>query len=193
MKHFVVGIDWYGPYRSTTEHSARQVTAQAAATPEYPAAGLYCAVGPLRDGLGSGPVYVGLSIDLGQRLRNHKGLEIVEREIGVEEMWLGYAATAEQGGRRDRAAPRTIDDAEWCHIYFMQPRGNEQRRGAPPAQPVTVLNHWWHVDGRPRERRPYRTWPDLIEYMGAEQRSRVVWFGGRVETHRLHERDLTLD
>ena len=147
MKHFVVGIDWYGPYRSTAEASARQVTAQAAANPDYKATGLYCAVGPLRDG-GSGPVYIGLSTDLGRRLRSHKGLTEVEREIGIEEMWLGYAATAEQSGRRAGKTPRTINDAEWCHIYFVQPRWNVSRMGKPPANPVTVLNRWWHADGR---------------------------------------------
>ena len=188
MKHFVVGIDWYGPYRAQGDASARAV-AQADAAHWTPT-GLYCAVGPLRDGSGSGPIYVGLSTDLGRRLKTHKGLEEVEREIGIEELWLGYAATAEQSGRRAGETPRTINDAEWCHIYFMQPRWNVSRMDAPPAQPVTVLNRWWHVDGQPRERRPYASWPDLFDYMADIRPSRVVWFGGRVETHHLHERDL---
>ena len=188
MKHFVVGIDWYGPYRAQGDASARAV-AQADAAHWTPT-GLYCAVGPLRDGSGSGPIYVGLSTDLGRRLKTHKGLEEVEREIGIEELWLGYAATAEQSGRRAGETPRTINDAEWCHIYFMQPRWNVSRMETPPAQPVTVLNRWWHVDGQPRERRPYASWPDLFDYMADIRPSRVVWFGGRVETPHLHERDL---
>ena len=189
MKHFVVGVDWYGPYRAQGDLSARIAAAQDAA--RYKPAGLYCAFGPRRDGPGAEPLYVGLSTGLPRRLRGHRGLQQVERERGLTEMWLGYPATAEQSGRRDRFHPRTLDDAEWCHIYFMRPPFNEQRLGQPPAHPVTVLNRFWHVDGRPRMRRPHASWPDLFDYMGAERRSRVVWFGGRVASYDLHNRDLT--
>ena len=40
--------------------------------------------------------------------------------------------------------------------------------------------------GSPRPRRPYRSWPDLFDYMGRDRRSKVVWFGGRVESHDFH-------
>ena len=189
MKHFVVGVDWYGPYLALGETSVRAVAAADAA--EFNPCGLYCAIGPRPDGSGSGPLYVGLSTGLSKRLRQHKGLEWVEREAGIEQMWLGYPATADQSGRRARIRPRTIDDAEWCHIFFMQPPFNTQRAGTPPAQNVTVLNRWWHVDGRPRMRRPHSSWPDLFDYMGQDRRSRAVWFGGRVESYDLHDKDLT--
>ena len=56
---------------------------------------------------------------------------------------------------------------------------NERKAGSPPRENVTVLNRWWRVDGALRRRRPHASWPDLFDYMGAEHRSRLVWFGGR--------------
>jgi hypothetical protein len=182
MKHFVVGIDWYGPY------SRKEAIKDAA---EYNPRGLYMALGRLNRETVSKPQYVGLSTSLSNRLRNHANLEWIEANGTIDQIWLGYAATAEQSGRRSKSTPRTIDDAEWCHIYFMRPPVNTNRVLNPPQQNVTVLNRWWHADGRPRMRRPNSQWPDLFDYMGLERRSRVVWFGGRVEAYDLHHKDLT--
>lgn len=177
MKHFVVGIDWYGPYRASEDTSARTAAIKEAAVSNP--VGMYCAIGPTGQAA-SAIQYVGLSKSLPGRLRSHATLKWIETEYGVDELWLGYPATAEQSGRRSRSHPRTIDDAEWCHIYALQPAFNTRRADNPPAHAVTVLNRWWRTDGSPRRRRPHAGWPDLFDYAAGEHRSRAVWFGGRV-------------
>ena len=179
MKHFVVGVDWYGPFtRAEAIAEAREVGV----------GGLYLAIGRCGRQTVSKPQYVGLSRNLAQRLQIHHKLPLLRPDM---QLWLGYPATAEQSGRRAKVTPRTWDDAEWCHAYFMALPLNERKAGAPPQQNVTVLNRWWHADGRPRSRRPHSSWPDLFDFMGLERRSRVVWFGGRVESYDLHDQDLT--
>ena len=180
MKHFVVGIDWYGPY------TRRQAIKEGKGL-----AGLYMISGRLNRETVSKPQYVGLSVNLAGRLRSHGTLGWIQDNGVIDQVWLGFAATAEQSGKRAKVTPRTLDDAEWCHIYFMQPPVNDRKAGNPPAQNVTVLNRWWHANGRPRMRRPHSSWPDLFDYMGLDRRTRVVWFGGRVESYDLHDRDLT--
>ena len=179
MKHFVVGVDWYGPY-TRMEAVADARTAGGG--------GLYLAVGRTDGQRVSRPQYVGLSRNLARRLQAHHKLPLLRPDM---RLWLGYSATAEQSGRRAKVTPRTWDDAEWCHAYFMALPLNERKAGRPPQQPVTVLNRWWHADGRPSAHRPHRSWPDLFDFIGSERRSRVVWFGGRVESYDLHDRDLT--
>lgn len=179
MKHFVIGIDWHGPYSLKGAIEDARV---------YGGGGLYMAVGRCARQTVSRPQYVGISRNHARRLANHHKLHLLQPGA---QLWLGYSATAEQSGRRAKVTPRTWDDAEWCHAFFMDLPLNERKAGTPPQQNVTVLNRWWHVDGRPRMRRPHSTWPDLFDYMGLDRRSRVVWFGGRVESYDLHNRDLT--
>ena len=163
-----MGVDWYGPYSRTeaAEDAGR-----------YGGGGLYLAIGCCGRETAPKPQYVGLSRNLKQRLQQHHKLGLLRPG---ERLWLGYPATAEQSGRRAKATPRTWDDAEWCHAYFMDLPLNERKANRPPPRNVTVLNRWWRVDGQPRRRRPHASWPDLFDYMGAEHHSRVVWFGGRV-------------
>ena len=178
MKHFVVGIDWMGPY---TRQGAREASGATK--------GLYLATGRQAGETASTVQYVGLSKNLFSRLGPaHEKLKLITAD---EKIWLGCPATAEQSGRWDKLTPRTLSDAEWCHAFFMAPPLNDRLRVNPPTRNVTVLNRWWKVDGTPRYNRPHPSWPDLFDFMGADHRSRVVWFGRRMEVHDLHNKDLT--
>jgi hypothetical protein len=178
MKHFVIGVDWYGPYLSRD---------QAIAAAEAFPVGLYFALGRTRYGRTHKPQYVGISKNLGSRLKHHLTLDKLR---GTETLWLGYISTAEQSGRSFKATPRTLDEAEWCHAFFMDLPLNEKKTVTPPQRNVTVLNRWWTVDERPRDSRPHKDWPDLFDFMGIDRRSRVVWFGGRQAIHNLHKEDI---
>ena len=180
MKHFVVGVDWHGPYSRTEASEDAKL---------YNPSGLYFAIGRVKPNGASEPQYVGLSKALSKRLSNsHKKLDLLEPGA---RFWLGYISTAEQSGCRAKATPRTLDDAEWCHAFFMDLPLNEKKVGSPPQQKVTVLNRWWTVEGEPRNRRPHKGWPDLFDFMQRDCRSRVVWFGGRQNFFDLGHQDLT--
>ena len=95
MKHFVVGVDWYGPY------TRAQAVAEAR---EGGLGGLYLAIGRCGRQTVSRPQYVGLSRNLAQRLQKHHKLPLLRPDM---QLWLGYPATAEQSGRRAKVTPRT--------------------------------------------------------------------------------------
>lgn len=167
-KHLVVGIDWFGPYR--LEEARR-------AAYEYGKGGLYLCVGKRRGQHRPYPQYVGKSNgSLYSRLsRDHATLSLVTRE---QRLWCGVIATGNVPGRRKLLTPQAVRLAEWAIARFMRLPLNTKLRNKLPPDPITVLSRWWCTNlETPRFHRPHPDWPDLIDYLGPDYRTRLVWFG----------------
>jgi hypothetical protein len=168
-KHLVVGIDWYGPYAlDQAQNSAH----------EYGKGGLYLCIGKRKGQHQTRLQYIGKSNNgLRSRLQeDHHKLKLVTRG---RQFWLGVIATGNVPGRRMQTTPKALQLAEWALAYFLPMGLNERLRKRGPPSPVTVLSRWWHDEEqeRPRYHRPHDAWPDLVDYLGASYRTRLVWFG----------------
>lgn len=169
-RHLMIAVHWFGPYRSLDE-------ARAAAKVDY-ADGLYVCLGKQARERNTAIQYIGLGRTLHTRLKEtHHKLRYITRE---REIWLGEIATAEPSGKRLKVTKATLDYAEWLHARFLGLPLNEAKTKGLPSRSVTVLNRWFGTDYvRPRERRPHRDWPDLIDFPGYDLPARAVWFGSR--------------
>lgn len=170
-KHLVVAVDWYGPYHSIAD--ARDVLKS-----DFGTAGLYFAVGRTEPDADLAPQYVGISTSLQNRVGNghHKLGKIQDLRL-----WLGEVGTAQPSGRKLKKTPATLDYAEWLSAYFIDTPLNEKKRVYIPDVAVTLLNRWWKTDyDTPHVRRPHPDWPDLIDYLGHDYATKVVWFGKKM-------------
>lgn len=166
MAHFMVGVDWYGPYT--------KADACTAAANDY-VGGLYMCIGRQAYERSASLQYIGISKEsLGTRLRQSPKLSSLS---SGEKIWLGEIGTAERPGRKRKMTPATLDAAEWLHVYFLSLPLNEKKRINAPTKPVTVMNRWWRPDYETPHRRPHPDWPDLIDFMGPDYPARIVWFG----------------
>jgi hypothetical protein len=172
MKHFVIAIDWYGPF------PLKKAVSEAK---EHLNGGLYLCIGRQKWGRSRLPQYIGISShSVGTRLET----SIKPQSVIDAKFWIGEVITSEATGPRTKATPRTLDEAEWLHAYFMELGLNEKKRIKPPSRPVTVLNRWWKPDGEydnPWVMRPHPDWPDLIDFRGPKYSARIVWFGGKLK------------
>ncbi|MGY4473716.1 hypothetical protein [Bradyrhizobium sp. USDA 3364] len=169
-KHLVVGVDWYGPYEL---ERAREVAR------DYGKGGLYLCLGKLKGQHHVKMHYVGKSNNgLASRLRDdHHKLREVPRD---RTLWLGVVGTGGVPGKRKLLTPQSLHLAEWAIAHFLDLRLNDSLRLKRPPEPVTILSRWWRADYEtPHYHRPHPAWPDLIDYLGPEYRSRLVWFGQR--------------
>jgi hypothetical protein len=181
-KHLVVGIDWYGPF---TLDEARQ-KAKA-----YGQGGLYICVGKLKGQHHRRIQYVGKSNHgLYSRLqKDHHKLSLVSRQ---RLLWAGVIATGNVPGKKKLLTPQALQLAEWAIAKFMELPLNGKLRKSPPPRPVSVLSRWWKTDlDSPRYQRPHPEWPDLIDYLGPEYRTRLVWFGSPGRQRVIHPNDIT--
>jgi len=172
MKHIAVKIDWYGPYYSISE-------AQKAAKDDYES-GLYLAIGKLENKRKKKIRYIGLSKNLANRVNDaHATLEQFDGEI---EIWLGEVGSTGIPGRKTQSTDLHLDLAEWGHVYFIDPYLNEKKKWSPPKYPVTIINHWWNKDYETLiKKRPHKSWPDVIDFLGKTYGAKVVWYGGECE------------
>lgn len=170
QKHFMIAVDWFGPYRDIVE-------ARAAAKSDYNH-GLYMCIGKCAGQQKATMQYIGLGAKVHTRLiETHHKLSLVVKE---RELWLGEIATAEPSGKKLKVTKATLDYAEWLHARFMRLPLNEKKTKRVPPRRVTVLNRWWKTDYITRRKnRPHPAWPDLIDYPHYEQPARMVWFGGK--------------
>lgn len=168
MKPVVAVIDWYGPY--TLEQAQM-------ATFNYDD-GIYIAVGKLKDQPVSQIQYVGLASNLQKRLNGaHHKLPLITHGMAL---WLGDVVSPRTPGRKIKVTDRMLDLAEWAHSYFLQLPLNVKKKNTPPDRPITVYNKWWRTDFEtPHQKRPHKDWPDIIDFMGAAYKTKLVWFGGR--------------
>jgi hypothetical protein len=167
-KHLVVGVDWYGPF---SLKDARPIAKR------YGKGGLYICIGKRKGQHRRHIQYVGKSnSSLLSRLSpaHHKLGQVSRGRL----LWLGVIATGGVPGKRKLLTPQAVHLAEWAIARFMDLPLNHQLRKRPPPRPVTVLNRWWRNDlETPRYNRPHPEWPDLIDYLGTDYRTRLVWFG----------------
>ena len=169
MKHVVVKIDWYGPYKNLED-------AQKASKDAFDG-GLYLAIGAMENKKKNKIRYVGLSEKLSTRVKNSH--ESLSRLVEPYEIWLGEIGSTGIAGPKTQVTDLQLDLAEWAHVYFLDPNLNDKKRITPPKQPVTILNHWWGTDYETLlKKRPHRNWPDLIDCLGKDYGAKVVWFGG---------------
>ena len=85
-------------------------------------------------------------------------------------------------GKKLKKTEATLDLAEWALAYFMAIPMNTKKRKAPPDRAITLLNRWWRKDFETQwVKRPHALWPDLIDYMGNDFTTKLVWFGGRIK------------
>ena len=172
MKHIVVKIDWYGPYKNMAE-------AKGAAQSDFDD-GLYLAIGSLKNKKKNKIRYVGLSKNLAGRVSNTH--ETLSKLVEPYEIWLGEVGSTGIAGPKTQTTDLHLDLAEWCHVYFIDPYLNDKKRYSPPKKPVTVINHWWEKDYESLlKKRPHKDWPDVIDFLGKEYGAKVVWFGGECD------------
>ena len=169
QKHFMVAVNWYGPYRDIND--ARRVARE-----QY-AYGLYLAIGKTRRQRKSAMQYVGIGENVHLRLqKDHHKLQLIEREFSL---WLGEISTAEPSGRKIQATRATLNYAEWLHARFLGLALNDKKTKKVPPRSVTILNRWYKVDGETPHHRPHPSWPDLIDFPAYNLAARTVWFGAR--------------
>jgi hypothetical protein len=171
MKHLAVVVDWYGPYSPDEAKVSSRI--------DYDS-GLYLGIGKRKHQKSAAvPQYIGLSKNLAARLSNHNKLPDISRE---SRLWLGEVATAHVPGKKLKKTQATLDLAEWALTYFMAIPMNSKKRKSPPDRAITLLNRWWRKDFEtPWIKRPHPLWPDLVDYLGSEYTTRLVWFGGRIK------------
>jgi hypothetical protein len=167
-KHFMVAVDWYGPYDG--------IAAAQSSAKEFYGAGLYMAIGRCVGDTAARLQYVGISSNLGSRVSAfHSQLSRV-RDCQI---WLGEVATALPPGRRVKATPPTLDYAEWLHARFLALPLNDKKTKTVPPIGVTVLNRWYECEEFEKPlARPHPDWPDLIDFPHWQLPARTVWFGG---------------
>ena len=172
MKHIVVKIDWFGPFKSIE-------AAQGAAKVDFKD-GLYLAIGALENRSRNKIRYVGLSSNLGSRVSaKHSALAKLE---GDYELWLGEVASTAIPGKKTQSTDLLLDMAEWSHVYFIDPALNDKKTFSPPKYPTTIVNHWWDTTyDTLLKKRPHKDWPDIIDYLGKDYGAKVVWYDGRCE------------
>ena len=173
MKSMTTIIDWYGPYSLEEAQQASQF--------DYDD-GLYAVIGKRKHQRASHLQYMGIAKDLCIRLNSchHKIPQVIRDSTYEGALWLGEVSSPRTPGRKVKVTDRMLDLAEWAHVYFLQLPLNEKKRKSPPDKPIVVYNRWWQKDYEtPYLKRPHREWPDLIDFVDAEYRAKVVWFGGR--------------
>jgi hypothetical protein len=168
MKPTIALIDWYGPY---SEDDAAQDSF------DYED-GLYLAIGKRSYERDVKLQYIGLTSSLSRRLNNaHHRLDEIKNGFSI---WLGEISSPRTPGKKIKVTDRTLDLAEWVHIYFLQLPLNEKKKTNPPDKSIVVYNRWWKRDYQSRyEKRPHADWPDLIDFSDGDANTRVVWFGGK--------------
>lgn len=171
-KHVAIVVDWYGPY---SIENARKVAK------EHFSAGLYCGIGKIKYQKSPSDLqYIGITKDLYSRIidKKHPKLSLITQECDV---WLGEVASFGIPGTKDKVTDTQLDLAEWLHSYFLQLPLNDKKTGSPPDTPATVFNRWWQKDfDTPRQKRPHKNWPDLIDFTGIEYGAKVVWNGTKI-------------
>ena len=94
---------------------------------------------------------------------------------------MGEVASFGIPGTKKKVTDVQLDLAEWLHSYFLELPLNERKKENPPDSPATVLNRWWFKDYEtPRQKRPHKDWPDVIDFSGKEYGAKVVWYGGKL-------------
>jgi len=171
-KHISIVIDWFGPY---TKEEARSK-----ARSDY-GSGLYMLRGKVKYQKSPSELkYIGIAQELCSRIGNgHHIIPELEQECVI---WLGEVASFGIPGKKKKVTDIQLDLAEWLHAYFLQLPLNTKKKINPPDLPATVLNRWWLKDYEtPRKQRPYKDWPDVIDFLGREYGAKVVWFGIKLE------------
>ncbi len=174
-KHLAIVIDWYGPYNSFEE--LNQVTRE-----DY-AGGLYVAIGRRKFEKKRWLQYVGISDYLRGRVNvSHPKLKLLKQECII---WLGEIVSTGVPGKRQFKKETTLEIAEWAHTYFVGFELNKSKTVNLPDFPFTVMNRWWKTDYDTRyQKRPHSDWPDLIDFCGVGDGSRLVWLNrtrGKIE------------
>jgi len=170
-KQIAIVVDWYGPY--SIDEAIRVSNSDFGE-------GLYLLIGKKKHQKSTLSMqYIGIAKNLFNRINNrhHKIPELSQACF----IWLGEIASFGIPGVKRKVTNVQLDLAEWLHSYFLELPLNERKRRNPPDNTATLLNRWWFKDYEtPRQRRPHRDWPDLIEYTGQEYGAKAVWFGGRL-------------
>jgi len=169
----MIAIDWYGPYLTLKEARA-----------EADIAGFYMVIGRRQGQKRAGLQYIGIGGRVATRLNErHHAIRYVQPE--GRKIWLGMVSTAEPGGRKLKATPKTLDYGEWMHaLYCRLPLNKMKTKNEPPVS-VTVINRWLtayedeETENYEWVSRPHADWPDLIDFPDAyEKEARMVWFDG---------------
>jgi hypothetical protein len=169
MKSIFAIIEWYGPY---TLEEAKFVSKS-----DY-GDGLYMVIGKIKDEDSSRLQYIGIAKNINTRLngQHHK----IPNVIGDPYIWLGEIVSPRTPGRKIKVTDRMLDLAEWAHAYFLQLPLNTAKKKQPPDREIIVYNRWWQKDYiTPYRKRPHNEWPDIIDFLGNQYNSKVVWFGSK--------------
>jgi len=171
-KHLTITLEWYGPYsREDAIIAAKKNFTD----------GLYLGIGKTKSQKSDKCLqYIGIASDLHDRIsKRHYCLDqLTQKQI----IYLGLVTSYEPPGKNNKSTKKSLDYAEWAHVYFLDPLLNEKKKFQPPPYPVSVLNKWWKTDFKtPRLKRPTNEMPDLIEFNGTEFGAKLVWFGSKVE------------
>jgi len=161
-------VDWCGPF-------SREEALPASFDYED---GLYMVTGKLPYQRTVSLQYIGLASLLSRRLTApHHKIGLVTKDT---KLWIGSVASPRTPGRKIKVTDKMLDLVVWAHIYYLQLPLNSKKRATPPDYPIMILNRWWTQDGeKQRRQRPHSKWPDLIDVVGEEYKTKIVWFGGR--------------
>lgn len=165
-------VNWVGPY--TYE--------EALATSKTDLSeGLYVAVGKKWHQFGKRVMYIGEAGNIYKRLTSH---EILKKQKHKWQFWLGEIVNDVQ--RDDPHYRKKIRKrVEALHIYFVQPDMNTDGIDAPPTTAISIVNHWLKPDFKTHQlRKPDYNWPDLIDYRGRDQNTRLAWLSNHNGTVR---------
>lgn len=176
MKSLSAIIDWYGPYTFDEAKSASKF--------DYDD-GLYMIIGKLDGQEASHLQYIGIARNLCTRIsRNHHKMFQISNQV----LWLGEVTSPRTPGRKIKVTDRMLDLAEWAHAYFLQLPLNDKKVKNPPDRAIMVYNRWWQKDYETQYlKRPHKQWPDLIDYIGGDYKSKVVWFGSSQKVGYTYE------
>jgi len=177
-KHIAIVVDWYGPY---SLNEAIKVSRKDFGE------GLYLLIGKTKyQKKPSKMQYIGIADDLFSRINgNHQKIPELSQECSI---WLGEIASLGIPGPKSKVTNVQLDLAEWLHSYFLELPLNERKKVNPPDNTATLLNRWWFKDYEtPRQKRPHKDWPDLIEYTGKKYGAKAVWFGVKLIKWRPEE------
>jgi len=143
-------VDWYGPYRSCKAFQ------QEARTWPQGTRTLYMALGSYNK-----YHYIGLTENPQSRFINHGRLEHERNRT----YYIGEITTQGMvGRRRGRRRPPDLRYAEWALIRFLQPKLNDQQRGADPDDCVSIYSRFFDRRDYETPINPLPRFPRLLGY-----------------------------
>ena len=167
-KHVSTVIDWRGSYdlkeaQKVTWHEDNN--------------GLYMFIGRTKGQRKDRLQYVGIA-EKYLYDRFHKDHHIIKQlDPDTLSIWIGEITSAGIPGKKPKKIGTAIDLSEWAMAYFLQLPLNDKKTKNPPTDAVSVYNRWWKKDYETPRRRPRNDWPDLIDFVGHDYDSRLMWSG----------------